>query len=75
MTKAQSKRIFFISWIIETYKRENNLSGKLVSELFSKHKIKEWLYDNYEALHTVSPSYVTNEIGIIIQNDNDNGIK
>ena len=61
---------FFISWITEAYKRKNKMDDQQVSTLFKQHEINEWLYDNYDVLHTVSVSYVVNEIEEIIKSDN-----
>lgn len=71
MSQTQNK-LFFVSWIIETYKRKHKLSGNETVMLFDKHKINEWLMENYDVLHTVSSSYVVDEIESIIENDNGN---
>ena len=72
MTKKTNDKVFFVSWIIEAYKRKNNMSGEQVALLFMRHRISEWLYDNYDVLHTVSEAYVVNEIEGIIKADNGN---
>ena len=46
------------------------MDDQQVSTLFKQHEINEWLYDNYDVLHTVSVSYVVNEIEEIIKSDN-----
>lgn len=70
MNKTTKNKVFFISWITEAYKRKNNMDGQQVSALFIKHGINEWLFDNYDVLHTVSESYVVKEIEEIIKTDN-----
>ena len=70
MSKKDNNTIFFVSWIIEAYKRKHNMSGSEVVELFNKHSINEWLIENYDTLHTVSSAYVVEEIESIIENDN-----
>ena len=69
MPEQHHNTIFFVSWVIETYKRKHNIPGNEVVELFNKHSINEWLIENYDALHTVSSNYVIQEIEEIIQND------
>lgn len=72
MTKLTQNKVFFISWIIEAYKRIHKIPGKDASVLFQAHNINEWLYENYDVLHTVSEAYVVNEIDEIIEADNVN---
>ncbi len=72
MSKKENNTIFFVSWIIEAYKRKHNMPGNEVVELFNKHGINEWLIENYDTLHTVSSAYVVEEIESIIENDNGN---
>lgn len=72
MSKKERNTIFFVSWIIEAYKRKHNLPGNEVVMLFNQHGINEWLIENYDALHSVSSAYVIEEIESIIENDNGN---
>lgn len=72
MDKETKNTVFFVSWVIEAYKRKNHLQGSEVAKLFEKHKINEWLFDNYDVLHTVSEAYVISEIEDIIKSDNGN---
>jgi hypothetical protein len=69
MFKKENDTVFFVSWVIETYKRKHNIPGNEVVKLFNKHDIIEWLIDNYDVLHTVSSNYTIEEIEEIIQND------
>lgn len=66
MTKKQPKavkeKVFFVSCIIEEYKKKNKLPGRTVAEMFDKNGITEWLYGNYQTLHTESEESVLADI-------------
>ena len=66
MTKKQPKvmeeKVFFVSCIIEEYKQKNKLPGRTVAEMFDKNGITEWLYGNYQTLHTESEESVLADI-------------
>ena len=72
MAKQTDNRVFYVSWIIETYKREHNLSGQTVAKLFAEHEVDKWLMEFYDILHTVSPNYVVQEIDEMIEIRNGN---
>lgn len=48
--------------MIESYKRRRGLLVEQAQALFESRGIQDWLYDNYEALHTVSEEYVMDRI-------------
>ena len=62
-TKDTEERIFFVSCIIERYKKKKRLTGNVVATLFREKNITQWLYDNYETLHSESEDNVVHEIG------------
>ena len=66
MTKSKAKsieeKVFFVACIIEKYKKKYNLSGQTVAEMFNKNGITDWLYGNYETLHTESEENVLADI-------------
>ncbi len=46
----------------EQYKQAKNLTGRELSALFTKHKVWEYIYSCYEALHTTGTNYIINDI-------------
>ena len=62
----QEKTIEFVSFCIEEYKSRHYLTGDVVVKLFEKHKIIDFLINNYEILHTQSKQYIQEEIDILI---------
>ncbi|MDE6702395.1 MAG: DUF3791 domain-containing protein [Muribaculaceae bacterium] len=53
---------YFVSFCMELYKNAHSLSGAEVLAFFAKHGVMEYLADNYEVLHTQSPSWILAEI-------------
>ena len=49
-----------------TIKRAKQLSGRQLSDLFDKYRVWNYLYDCYEALHTVGTSYIIEDIDLYI---------
>ena len=49
-----------------TIKRAKQLSGRQLSDLFDKHRVWNYLYDCYEALHTTGTSYIIEDIDLYI---------
>lgn len=47
-----SKEGNFLIYCIEQYKSAKGLTGRQVSELFTKYRIWEYIYSCFEALHT-----------------------
>ncbi|MDE6648033.1 MAG: DUF3791 domain-containing protein, partial [Prevotella sp.] len=47
---------------IEQYKMHRNMKGSDVMALFDKQHITEYLYDNYDVLHTQSAAWLMEEI-------------
>ena len=58
-----SKEGKFMIFAAEQYKLANHLTGKQLSELFSKYKVWEYIYSCYEALHTTGINYIVDDIG------------
>ncbi len=52
MDKLQQELAYFISFCIEQYKVEKELSGEEVVKIFNQYKVMEYLSDCYEVLHT-----------------------
>lgn len=47
-------KIFFVTFCIEQYKHEHNMTGKEVADLFSQQGALTYLEENFEILHTQS---------------------
>lgn len=52
------KVLEFISFCVEIYAQENDMSGSKVIELFEKTNLLSYLSDNYEILHTQGKQYI-----------------
>lgn len=57
---------YFVAFCVEIYKNAHAISGVEASEVFSAHGVMEYLSDNFEVLHTQSPSWILAEIDDII---------
>ena len=53
---------YFIAFCVEIYKHAHKLSGAATCALFAKHRIMDFLADNYDVLHTQSPQWMLEEI-------------
>lgn len=53
---------YFIAFCVETYKNAHNISGAEASAIFSDHRVMNFLSENFEVLHTQSPSWILAEI-------------
>ena len=49
---------FWLSWCVEEYAAEKNLSSSEISELFEKKDVFSYLNDNAEILHTQGKNYI-----------------
>lgn len=56
----------FMIFCAEQYKRAKQLSGRQLSDLFDKYRVWNYLYDCYEALHTVGTIYIIEDIDLYI---------
>jgi hypothetical protein len=54
----QSADVAFVSFCIEMYARQNRLSGADVMRQFEDSGVLDYLFDNYEALHTQGWGYI-----------------
>lgn len=57
----------FLIFCVEIYKNARNLTGKEVSELFTRYGIWDYIYSCYEALHTTGPAYIIDDINEYIK--------
>ena len=57
----------FMVYCIEQYKAKKKLSGKQVSELFSRYQVWDYIYSCFEALHTTGANYIVDDIDSYIE--------
>lgn len=57
----------FLIYCIELYKSAKNLTGKQVSELFSRYQVWDYVYSCFEALHTTGANYIIEDIDLYIK--------
>ena len=62
MSKRDADILFFVAFCIEAYKSKHVLRGEEVSDLFDQHKIKEYLANHYDVLHTQGIPWILEEI-------------
>lgn len=55
---ASEKTAEFISFCIEMYAREYDLSGSVVAQMFEQKGIIDYLFENYEVLHSQGREYI-----------------
>ena len=55
-----------MSFCIEQYKMHEHLSGSDAVRLLCRYGVLEYLYDNYEVLHTQSSQWLMEEIDELI---------
>lgn len=61
-----SKEGKFLIYCVEWYKSTKNLTGREVSELFTKYQVWDYIYSCFEALHTVGENYIVEDIDLYI---------
>ena len=61
-----SKQGDFLVYCTELYKAEKNLTGKQVSELFTRYRVWDYIYTCFEALHTTGANYIIQDIDLYI---------
>lgn len=52
----------FLIYCTELYKSTKNMTGKQVSELFSRYDVWNYIYSCFEALHTTGANYIVDDI-------------
>lgn len=57
----------FLIYCVATYKNAKRLTGKLVSELFTRYHIGEYVYECFGALHTTGANYIVQDIDLFIK--------
>lgn len=52
----------FLVYCTELHKSAKNMTGRQVSELFSRFNVWEYIYSCFEALHTTGANYIVDDI-------------
>ena len=61
-----SKTLRFKTYCFEIYKTAKNLNGCQTQQLFEKYGVLSYIYKVYDVLHSMSDSYITDDIDIYI---------
>ena len=56
----------FLTYCIEQYKYDKNMSGRQVMDLFSRYNVLEYIFSNCDPLHENKAKYVTEDLDIYI---------
>ena len=62
-----SKEGNFLVYCTERYKSAKRLTGRQVSNLFSKYSVWNYIYSCFEALHTTGENYIIEDIDQYIE--------
>ena len=62
-----SKEGDFMVYCAEQYKSAKKLTGKQLSELFTRYRVWEYVYSCFEALHTTGDRYIVEDIDLYIE--------
>ena len=62
-----SKQGDFMVYCTEQYKSAKKLTGKQVSDLFSRYRVWDYIYSCFEALHTTGTNYIVEDIDLYIE--------
>ena len=65
-----SKETMFTVFCIENYKVHKALTGREVSDLFSKYGVFDYLREFYDMLHTTGYEYINRDIDIYLDSRN-----
>lgn len=57
----------FLVYCVEQYRSTKRITGRQVSELFSRYRVWEYIYSCYEALHTTGANYIVEDIDLYIE--------
>ncbi len=62
MSTNEQSVLYFVSFCIEQYKHEMNMSGSEVMELFDQRGLLDYLVEHYEVLHTQGHRWLIDEM-------------
>ena len=64
-----SKQNAFLIYCVELYASEKQISGQEAFRLFEEYDVIDYIYNTYEALHTVSDAIVLEDIDHLMMRD------
>ena len=64
---TMSRQGDFLIYCTEQYKTAKSLTGKQVSELFTRYRVWDYIYSCFEALHTTGANYIVEDIDLYIK--------
>ena len=62
-----SKEGNFLIYCTEQYKAAKCMTGRQVSELFTKYRVWDYIHSCFEALHTTGANYIVEDIDLYIE--------
>ena len=62
-----SKEGNFFFYCTEQYKSAKVLTGRQISELFTKYRVWDYIFSCFEALHTTGEKYIVEDIDLYIE--------
>ncbi|MCI9577157.1 MAG: DUF3791 domain-containing protein [Clostridiales bacterium] len=62
-----SKQGNFLIYCVEQYKTAKKITGKQVSQLFTRYQVWDYIYSCFEALHTTGTNYIVEDIDLYIK--------
>jgi hypothetical protein len=57
-----SKELQFLVYCIEEYKEQKGLTGREVMDIFTSHRVLEYIMQSFELLHINGPKYIVQDI-------------
>lgn len=67
MTKKTQDIAYFLSFCIEQYKKEKNLTGAEAIRVFSQYGVLDYLEAHYEPIHSQSRQWIMEDIDEFIR--------
>ena len=62
-----SKEGNFLIYCTEQYKAAKRMTGRQVSELFTRYRVWDYIHSCFEALHTTGANYIVEDIDLYIE--------
>jgi hypothetical protein len=66
-----SKNLMFTLFFLEQYRAHKNMSGAETYRYFKETGVFDYLYDSYEALHTMGIPYLIGDVDSFIAHSKD----
>ena len=57
----------FLIYCTEQYNSATGLTGRQISELFTKYRVWDYIFSCFEALHTTGEKYIVEDIDLYIE--------